>query len=77
MNPIVRGGFIHMAGTNTYQEALDKFDINIKNAPPMDRPLLIFHSGRDRLIPDTEKHANCFINWTVGEKELKNRRCQV
>lgn len=37
----------------------------------MGRPLLIFHSGKDKLIPDGEGHAETFMAWAVGEKELK------
>ena len=43
----------------------------MKKAPPMDCPLLIFHSGNDKLIPHGEKHGDYFMEWAVGEKELK------
>jgi hypothetical protein len=36
----------------------------------MDRPLLIFHSGEDKLIPSGKKHADYFMEWAIGEKEL-------
>lgn len=42
----------HLAGAETYDEGLELFNIDIETAPLMDRQLLIFHSGKDRLIPD-------------------------
>lgn len=71
VNPILLKGIPHLVGAETYEESLDLFDIDIKTAPPMDRPLLIFHSGNDKLIPDGEEHADYFMEWAVGEKELK------
>ncbi len=71
VNPILLKGIPHLVGAETYQEALDLFEIDIKTAPPMDRPLLIFHSGKDKLIPDGKEHADYFMTWAVGEKELK------
>jgi alpha-beta hydrolase superfamily lysophospholipase len=69
--PIVLKQVPYMAGTKTYEEALKQFDIDIKKAPPMDRPLLIFHSGKDKYFPDGKEHADYFMEWAVGEKELK------
>lgn len=60
-----------MAGVKTYRDALGRFDIDINKAPRMDRPLLIFHSGKDKLIPDPGRQAECFLDWAIGEKELK------
>jgi len=37
----------------------------------MDGPLLIFHSGNDRLIPHGKKHGDSFMECAVGEKELR------
>ncbi len=71
VNPILLKGLPYLTGAKNYQEALERLDIDIKKAPPLDRPLLIFHSGKDRLIPDGRKHADCFMEWAVGEKELK------
>jgi len=31
---------------------------DIKTALPVDHPLLIFHSRKDRLIPDSKEHAD-------------------
>ena len=37
----------------------------------LDRPLLVFHSGKDRLIPHGKEHADCFMEWAAGERELR------
>jgi dienelactone hydrolase len=71
VNPIVLKQVPYMAGTKTYREALKQFDIDIKQAPPMDRPLLIFHSGKDKYFPNGKEHADYFMEWAIGEKELK------
>lgn len=52
-------------------ESVKEYERIVTAAPPMDRPLLIFHSGKDKLIPDGEEHADYFMRWAVGEKELK------
>jgi len=71
VNPLLLKGIPHLVGAQTYEKALDLFEIDIMTAPPMDRPLLIFHSGNDKLIPDGKEHGDCFMNWAVGERELK------
>jgi len=48
-----------------------KVYIDIKTALPMERSLLIFHSRDDKLIPDGKEHADTFMKWAEGEKELK------
>ena len=58
VNPLLLKGIPHLVGAETYDEALELFDIDIETAPPMDRPLLIFHSGKDRLIPDGKERNN-------------------
>jgi hypothetical protein len=70
VNPILLKELPYLAGTKTYKESLERVDIDIKKAPPMDRPLLIFHSGEDKLIPSGKKHADYFMEWAIGEKEL-------
>lgn len=70
-NPILIGGFPHAAGTDNLEQVVEKLDYDITKAPPLDRPMLILHSGKDRIIPDGKKHADKFMNWAVGEKELK------
>jgi dienelactone hydrolase len=71
VNLILLKGLPYLAGTKTYKESLGQLDIDIKKAPPMDRPLLIFHSGKDKLIPNGKQHGDYFMDWAVGEKELK------
>ena len=71
VNPILQKGLPYLTGAKSYREALELLDIDIKKAPPMDRPLLIFHSGKDKLIPNGKEHADYFMDWAVGEKELK------
>ncbi len=70
-NPILLKGLPYLTGTKTYKESLEQLHIDIKTAPRLDRPLLIFHSGKDRLIPNGREHADYFMEWAVGEKELK------
>lgn len=70
-NPILLRGIPHAAGTATLTEAVHLLGYDITTAPPLDRPLLILHSGRDRIIPDGREHARAFMDWAVGEKELK------
>ncbi len=47
----------------------DQYDI--RTAPPLDRPFLFIQGGKDKLIPDAKAHADCFMDWAVGEKELR------
>jgi alpha-beta hydrolase superfamily lysophospholipase len=70
-NPILIKGIPHAAGTDTLEKAVKKLGYEITQSPALDRPMLILHSGRDRIIPDGRKHAEKFMNWAVGEKELK------
>lgn len=70
-NPILIKGFPHAAGTDTLEKAVKKLNYDITQSPALDRPMLMLHSGRDRIIPDGRKHAEKFMNWAVGEKELK------
>ncbi len=71
INPLWHRGFLYMTGKSDYRDAIAQFDINISKAPPMDRPLLIFHSGNDKVIPNGRIHGEYFMDWAVGEKELK------
>jgi hypothetical protein len=36
--------------------------LDIREAPPLDRPLLYFHGGRDRLIPDAKQQADYIMD---------------
>ena len=71
VNPLLLKGIPHLVGAKTYEQSLELFQIDIRTAPPMDRPLLIFHSGKDKLIPNGKDHANVFTTWAKGETELK------
>lgn len=69
-NPILKGCFPHATGKKTYRESLEYLDYDISNAPPLECPLLLFHSGNDKLLPDGQKHVQIFMDWAQGEKEL-------
>lgn len=71
MNPILLKGIPYLTGGKTYEESLTRMEIDIEKAPSVDRPLLIFHSGKDRLIRHPKEHADRFMRWAKGEKELK------
>jgi len=70
-NPILFRGIPHAAGTDTLAAAVGRLGYDIATVPPLDRPLLVFHSGRDRIIPHGRAHAQAFMDWAVGEKELR------
>jgi len=69
--PTLHRGFNYITKAKTYKVAINKLDFDIKKAPAMDHPLLIFHSGHDKLIPCGKKHGDYFMEWAVGKKELK------
>lgn len=71
VNPLLLTGIPHLVGAESYSEALTLIDWDISSCPRMERPLLIFQAGQDRLIPDGEEHGRVFMEWAVGEKELK------
>jgi alpha-beta hydrolase superfamily lysophospholipase len=69
-NPISAREILYMTGLKNLEEVKTEFEqFDLKKAPPLDRPLLIIHGGKDRLIPI--EHAHYIIDWAVGEKELK------
>jgi dienelactone hydrolase len=70
VNPITAREILYMTGSKNFEGVkteLERFDI--KKAPPLDRPLLIIHGGKDNLIPAEQAHY--IMDWAVGEKELK------
>ena len=75
-NPILLRGFPHAAGTPNLAQAAERLDYDIARAPPLDRPMLIQHSGRDRIIPEGRAHAEAFMAWAVGEKELNSTQTE-
>ena len=70
-SPILLRGLPHAAGTSTLTEAVQRLGYDITACPRLDRPLLIQHSGNDRIIPRGRDHADKFLTWAAGEKELK------
>ena len=71
VNPILLRGIPHAAGTRSLSEAVEKLGFDIAKVPPLDRPILIQHAGKDKLIPHGRRHADKFMDWAVGEKELQ------
>jgi len=71
VNPILLKGLPYLTGAKTYKESLEHLNIDIMATPRLDRPLLVFHSGKDRLIPHGKEHADCFMEWAAGERELR------
>lgn len=70
-NPILYRGFPHAAGADTLTHAVRRLGYDITQSPRLDRPMLILHSGKDRIIPHGRDHAEKFMDWATGEKELK------
>lgn len=72
VNPIWVRDLLHVTGFKSIDEAKSMWDaIDIKKAPPLDRPLLIIHGGKDIVVPCPKEQAEYFMDWAVGEKELK------
>ncbi len=69
-NPIMKRCFPHATGKKSYEESLEYLNYDITNAPPVECPLLLFHSGNDKILPHGEKHAEVFMDRAEGEKEL-------
>ena len=71
LNPIWQRGVMYMTGCDDFGEAVKRFDLDITQAPPLDRPLLFFHAGRDEVMPSPKLQADTLMAWATGEKELK------
>ncbi|MCP4133036.1 MAG: alpha/beta hydrolase [bacterium] len=71
LNPIWQRGINYMTGCEDFEEAVKNFDLDITRAPRLDRPLLFFHAGKDEVMPSPKKQADTFMDWAVGEKELR------
>jgi len=71
LNPIWQRGINFMTGFDNFEEAVQHFDLDITQAPPLKCPLLFFHAGRDEVMPTPKKQADTFMAWAKGEKELK------
>lgn len=71
LNPLWQRGILYLTGRDNFEEAVERFDLDITKAPPLDRPLLFFHAGKDEVMPTPKQQAETFMEWAVGEKELK------
>ena len=72
VNPIWERDLLYVTGYKEAAEARAAWgEIDIKKAPPLDRPLLIIHGGNDKVVPDPRKQVDYLVNWAVGEKELR------
>lgn len=70
INPIYIREYLYVTGFKNIEEARAEWDeVDIKKAPPLDRPLLIIHGGKDNIFP--KEQADYIMDWAVGEKELK------
>ncbi len=60
----------YMTGYHKMSEVDEHFGhLDIKNYPPLDRPMLIIQGGKDKTVPP--EHAYYFMDWATGdEKEL-------
>jgi len=72
VSPIWAKDLLYVTGLKSVAEAKAAWrEIDIKKAPPLDRPLLIIHGGKDIVVPSPKEQVNYIMNWAVGEKELK------
>lgn len=72
INPIWIRDLLHVTGHKNINEVIAEWkELDIKEAPPLDRPLLFIQGGKDRLVPEPKKQADYIMNWAIGEKELK------
>lgn len=71
LNPIWQRGVTYMTGCKTLEDAVDKFDYDIEEAPPLKVPLLFYHAGKDEVMPLPKTHAEKIMNWAQGEKTLR------
>jgi len=74
----MQGGTFSTATFDHFISATDKIiaeaqdawkSIDIRKAPALDRPLLVFHGGKDIVVPQPKEQADCIVNWASGEKE--------
>lgn len=71
INPIYIRGFLYMTGYKNIDEAKDKWsEIDIREAPPLDCPLLFIQGGKDKVIPNPKEQADYILDWAVGKKKL-------
>ncbi|MBM3173791.1 MAG: alpha/beta hydrolase [Chloroflexi bacterium] len=72
VNPIWARDLLHVTGLKSLAEAGEDWEeIDLKKAPPLDRPFLIFHGGKDVVVPNPREQVDYMMEWAVGAKELK------
>ena len=72
VNPIWLKDLLYVTGLKSVAEAKATWsEIDINKVPPLDRPLLIIHGGKDIVVPSPKEQVDYIMNWAVGEKELK------
>lgn len=69
--PLIEHDFLHVTGFKDIREAITNSKIDIKNAPPLDRPLLFIQGGSDKIISEPKKQADYITKWAVGDTALK------
>jgi dipeptidyl aminopeptidase/acylaminoacyl peptidase len=72
VNPIWSKDLLYVTGLKSAAEAQATWnEIDINKAPPLDRPLLIIHGGKDIVVPSPKEQVDYIMKWAVGEKESK------
>jgi len=70
--PIYFREMLYITGLDTIEEIEAKFgQIDIMQAPLLDRPLLLFQGGKDKIIRQPKQQADYIMKWATNEKELK------
>lgn len=58
----------YMTGYRNMKEVSKYFGhLDIKECPPLNRPMLVIQGGKDRTVPS--KHAFYYMDWAIGEKK--------
>ncbi len=72
VSPIWARDLLYVTGFENITKAKAAWsEIDIRRAPPLDRPLLIFHGGKDIVVPSPREQVDYMLHWAIGEKELK------
>lgn len=67
----IKRGVFYITGANSLKEFKSLWgEIDIKEVPQFDRPLLLLYGEEDKLFPI--EHAYYIMDWAIGEKELKS-----
>ena len=63
VNPIWVKDLLYVTGLKSTAEAKHIWtEIDIRKAPPLDRPLLIFQGGKDTVVPNPREQADYIMN---------------